>query len=159
MPKNSTYGRRQFLGQITVLGVSAYSSLSTAGICNPIQGKATNDSANHDHLFEFRQSTAVGDHMEDFEIEKNFSQMCADLMEYHPELRFSAIHHALAQIAPSYINALHERKCCIRKLKFIGCTWCPETPPTDDKFFKLGQMYVGTSSTAALMPSMGMVTG
>lgn len=89
------------------------------------------------------------DHMEGFEKEANFSQMCSDLRGHNPETRFSTIHQAIAQVAPSYIDALHKRRACIRKLKFLGCTWCHETPPTDDEFFKLGQIYVSTSFNGA----------
>lgn len=59
MSNNSTYGRRQFLGQITALGAFGYSPLSTSGTSNSPEEEVTNASAEHGHLIELRQSTTA----------------------------------------------------------------------------------------------------
>lgn len=90
----------------------------------------------------------IGDHMEGFRKEDTFGNIFCDIREYCPDLKFPQLHSAIAKVAPAYIAALGERKDCLRKLRYIGCTWCPEVP-LDDEFFKLGQVYVGKSFNGA----------
>lgn len=87
----------------------------------------------------------IDDHMEGFEKKDAFNKIFRDIREYHPDLKYSPLISAIAKVAPDYIAALGERRACIRKLRYIGCTWCPEEPPTDEEFFKLSQIYVSTS--------------
>lgn len=91
------------------------------------------------------------DHMEGFEREDMFKKIFHDIRKYCPDLKYGQLISAIMKVAPSYIAAMGERRGCIRKLRYIGCTWCPETPPAadDEEFFKLGQIYVSTSFNGA----------
>lgn len=91
----------------------------------------------------------IADHMEGFEKEGRFMNIFADIREYCPDLKWPHLKLAIAKVALPYITALGERRHCLRKLRYIGCTWCPETPPTDEEFFKLGQIYAGATFNGA----------
>lgn len=86
----------------------------------------------------------LDDHMKGFEKEEAFRQLFCHIRQYYPDLRFGLLRSAIATIAPTFNEKLHERKPCHRILRYVGCTWCPEGPQ-DDEFLKLGQTYVGTS--------------
>jgi hypothetical protein len=83
------------------------------------------------------------DHIWGFEKENVVKMLFDDIRGYCPALKFHQLNSAFAKIAPTYIAALGERRGCFRKLRYIGCTWCPEEPPIDGEFFKLGKTYVG----------------
>lgn len=90
----------------------------------------------------------IGDHMEDFERENSFRDISSEISKYCPA-RPQPLRIALEKIAPTFVAGLFDRRDCLRTLRYIGCTWCPEMPPNDDEFFKLGQIYVGTSFNGA----------
>jgi len=91
----------------------------------------------------------IDDHMKGFEKEKAFRELFGDICEYYPDLKWHQLHSAIEKIAPLYIEALGARRPCIRKLRYIGCTWCPEMPPDSDEFFKLGKVYVSATFNGA----------
>lgn len=82
----------------------------------------------------------IDSHMKGFEKENTFRELFGDIHEYYPDLKWQQLISAIEKIAPLYSEALGARRPCIRKLRYIGRTWCPETPPTSDDFFKLGQV-------------------
>ena len=84
----------------------------------------------------------MNDHMEGFDKEKSFGIILNEISKYCPVIRLGIVESAIATIAPDFVAGLHESRPCIRKLRYIGVTWCPEImQPTDDEFFKLGQIY------------------
>lgn len=91
----------------------------------------------------------IRDHMEGFEQADNFNKLFNDIRKYYPDFKYRQLHSAIAEVVPNYMEALGKRRLCFRKLRYIGCTWCHEEPPTDDEYFKLGQFYVGKSFNGA----------
>lgn len=87
----------------------------------------------------------INEHSNGFDKEEAFSHLFVEIRKYSPELKFSALRNALESIAPAFVASLYERKSCLRNLKYVGCTWDADTDPSDDGFFRLGQIYVATS--------------
>lgn len=91
----------------------------------------------------------IDDHMEGFELNKNYKEVFGDISEYYPGFKYRQLYEAIEKIAPDYIAAAHVMKDCRRNLRYIGRTWNEDELPADDEFFKLGKMYVGTSFNGA----------
>jgi hypothetical protein len=87
----------------------------------------------------------IADHMEGFSREAAFSCLLAELLDRDPNMRAAALYRALSQIAPEFTEELFARRRCRREVRYIGCTWDPDAPPTDDEYFKLGEKYIALS--------------
>lgn len=85
------------------------------------------------------------DHMESFQREEAFGRLAGEILQHKPEFRFRALTEALRAIAPEFAASLFVRRPCRRKLCYVGCTWSPSEPASDDAFFKLGEIYIATS--------------
>ncbi len=81
------------------------------------------------------------EHMESFEKEMAFNNIFFEIYQRFPELNIPWARYALEEIAPSFADGLFERRACKRQLKYIGVTWCEDTQPSDDEYFKLGKIY------------------
>ncbi len=87
----------------------------------------------------------IGDHMEGFEKENAFNQLFREIRKLSPELGFEELEAAISNVAPSFVDSLFMRKKCIRRLRYIGCTWCSNAASADNQDFILGETYCGTS--------------
>lgn len=81
------------------------------------------------------------EHMESFEKEMAFNNIFFVIYQHFPELNIPWARHALDEIFPSFATGLFERLACKRQFKYIGVTWCEDTQPSDDEYFKLGKIY------------------
>jgi hypothetical protein len=79
--------------------------------------------------------------MESFEKENAFNMIFSHIREYSPDLKIPALHRAIEEIAPSFMAGLFERRQCNRQLKYVGVTWDADILPSDDDYFKLGEIY------------------
>jgi len=96
----------------------------------------------------------TGDQLTGFKKEAAFKAIFRVIREYSPELRFQHLQRAIVTIAPSLVAGLFARKPCLRRLRYIGCTWYSESP-SNDEFFKVGQTYVSTTFNGATYTIQG----
>ena len=89
-------------------------------------------------------------HMEGFEKEAVFKALFREFKECCPELRMRHLKAAIATIAPTFATELFARRVCVRRLRYKGATWLPETEQAaEDGRFKIGKTYISSTFNGA----------